>query len=194
MRKILKTRGVLTDTVEAVINMKTVLGDASGLMVDAAGLAVEEAGIRCEIQAEEGSEIEVALWAWKALRENRMFCFHSRMRCLQLSLPSGNLTHGANAAARASVLDHRQRAMASVVLNALTDPSIHHRHQLEEVFKGAGSLQIPPLYDPIDMRTDFCSTTLTCSSVGEIKGVHRRFKRDIYRAASHQETGAGAKT
>eukprot|EP01064_Diplonema_japonicum_P010231 TRINITY_DN17552_c0_g1_i1.p1 TRINITY_DN17552_c0_g1~~TRINITY_DN17552_c0_g1_i1.p1 ORF type:complete len:190 (+),score=39.82 TRINITY_DN17552_c0_g1_i1:54-572(+) len=150
-KKILKTGGVIPSTAEAVLNVKAILGNENeALKVDAAGIAVEEGGARCDILSDESREIEVAQWAWKALKQERIFCFNSRMRCLALSLPSGHLALHNESDGRASVLDHRQRAMASVVLHALTEASTHRRHQLEEVNHGAGSLRIPSLDNPSD--------------------------------------------
>eukprot|EP01060_Flectonema_neradi_P033941 TRINITY_DN5819_c0_g2_i1.p1 TRINITY_DN5819_c0_g2~~TRINITY_DN5819_c0_g2_i1.p1 ORF type:complete len:181 (+),score=32.52 TRINITY_DN5819_c0_g2_i1:42-545(+) len=111
-------------------------------------LMVQEAGERCDILTDECRQHDVARWAYIALQEGRIFSFNSRMRRLELELPAA-LEHkrdqdAEKSEARMSVLDHRQRAMASVVLHALTDPSTNRRHQLEDIYSGTGAIRIPP--------------------------------------------------
>ena len=110
-------------------------------------LLVQEAGERCDILTDESRQNDVARWAWKALQEERIFSFNSRMRRLELELPAAlehkRDTEVEKSEARMPVLDHRQRAMASVVLHALTDPSTNRRHQLEDILSGIGAIRIP---------------------------------------------------
>eukprot|EP00755_Sulcionema_specki_P027840 Sspe_Gene.88610::Locus_60580_Transcript_3_5_Confidence_0.286_Length_3596::g.88610::m.88610 len=105
-------------------------------------LAEDEAVKRCDVVEAELQELEVAIWAWRALLDGRLFCFQSRMKRLELQLPSTRRRVKENEELRESVLNHRQRAMASVILHALADPSTHRRQQLEEIFRGAGSLRV----------------------------------------------------
>ncbi|KAJ9444626.1 hypothetical protein DIPPA_70194 [Diplonema papillatum] len=105
----------------------------------AADLVVLESLERAELSADEGAEMEVSQWAWKALQGGRMFCYASRMRRLAQHLP--RIRRGAlRDEDKPAALDHRQRAMVSAVLTALTDRSVHKRQQLAEIFVGCGAL------------------------------------------------------
>eukprot|EP01062_Namystynia_karyoxenos_P011667 TRINITY_DN14190_c0_g1_i1.p1 TRINITY_DN14190_c0_g1~~TRINITY_DN14190_c0_g1_i1.p1 ORF type:complete len:247 (+),score=56.25 TRINITY_DN14190_c0_g1_i1:89-742(+) len=116
---------------------------------------LEEAA-RGAILQEQAEEAEVAKWAYLALKANRIWTFNSRITKLELGLvgkgaPGRGSPHEPQEV-RNTVLDSRQRYMASVVLDRLTEPSVHRRQQLEEMFRGAGALE-PRLPDSLPRDT-----------------------------------------
>ena len=121
---------------------------------DASALSVKEASVRCDLMSDELQEIEIAVWAWKALVQGRIFTFTSRMKRMALRIPAARRLNKTDDDDRVrTVLNLRQRAMASVVLNALIEPSTHRKQQLNEIARGCGALRInPPAVSQADSR------------------------------------------